>query len=203
MGPYAVLGGELFKSGWSGTRQLRWLREATYPPGRCGARSLQSNQSCHSDAATGGQLRYGLGHLADGLRTGDHCPYLAQVRHLSVYHALRIAWPTDGDGGDAPGCGGHFVVGGGLSGAAEPLAALFPGLRHLSACVAHGSPGRAASERWGYLAGLGSRLTSLHLRAVAAEDLCLQVRAASSNEPTITLLRPTPTPYPSSPLCCP
>ncbi|GFR45801.1 hypothetical protein Agub_g7256, partial [Astrephomene gubernaculifera] len=35
------------------------------------------------------------------------------------------------------------------------------------------------SERWGYLAGLGGRLASLHLRAGAAEDLCMQGRSGA------------------------
>ncbi|KXZ46613.1 hypothetical protein GPECTOR_42g824 [Gonium pectorale] len=84
------------------------------------------------------------------------------------------------DGGDSGGSGfgpggdAWAAAGGGGGG---PLAALFPQLRHLSASVGHGSPGRPASERWGYLAGLGSSLRSLHLRAGAAEDLCLQGRS--------------------------
>ncbi|GIL92441.1 hypothetical protein Vretimale_6481 [Volvox reticuliferus] len=106
---------------------------------------------------------------------------LPQVRHLSVYHALRVVWPTNGDGCHddygSNGGGGAWHGGGGYASSAAPLAALFPCLRHLSACVTTGSPGRPASERWGYLAGLGSTLTSLHLRAVAAEDLCLQGRS--------------------------
>ncbi|GLI66845.1 hypothetical protein VaNZ11_010828 [Volvox africanus] len=106
---------------------------------------------------------------------------LPQVRHLSVYHALRVVWSTNGDvyhdDYGSGGSGSAWHGGRGCASSAAPMAALFPSLRHLSACVTAGSPGRPASERWGYLAGLGSSLTSLHLRAVAAEDLCLQGRS--------------------------
>ena len=117
-----------------------------------------------------------------------------------MYHALRIEWPPDTDSAAAElaetvfgsgsssssssssGSWGHGSSsssgssGSSLHMAGGPLAALFPRLRHLSAGVTPGPAGRSGGERWGYLAGAGGALRSLHLRAATAEDLTLQVR---------------------------
>ncbi|KAG2433649.1 hypothetical protein HYH02_012577 [Chlamydomonas schloesseri] len=111
---------------------------------------------------------------------------LPQVLHVSVYHALRIEWPPDNDSAAAELAEAMFSGGGSSSSSssssrlpvpAGPLAALFPRLRHLSAGVTPGPAGRSGGERWGFLAGAGPCLRSLHLRAATAEDLTLQGRS--------------------------
>lgn len=107
--------------------------------------------------------------------------------HLSVYHALRVL-PGDTPHGGAPPEPPASYGG--------PLSYIFPRLRHLSATLTPGVAGRPAAERWGFLAGAGGRcgggaggghdghgggvglgasLRSLHLRAISAGDLELQV----------------------------
>ncbi len=109
-----------------------------------------------------------------------------QVLHLSVYHALRVV-PGDTPHGGSP-AEPPASYGG-------PLSYIFPRLRHLSATLTPGVVGRPAAERWGFLAGgggggygggcgLGASLRSLHLRAISAGDLELQVGEASCHVPS-------------------